>query len=94
MEDQINDNNLSFFVYGGKTVTKSMPEGIYKLYYCSGETWYGIKNKFGKHTAYFVSDTLFQFPDGENFSGWTVTLVPTVDGNLPTDDIGKNSFPD
>lgn len=94
MEDTSADKDFSFFVYGGKPVTKHVPAGSYKLFYCYGKTWYGSKHKFGSSTSYFSCDDLFVFPDGKNFTGWTVKLENTVDGNLPTKDIYSSSFPD
>ena len=99
MKDVNGKNDLSFYVVGGKTVTKKIPLGTYQLYYCSGETWYGLTHKFGDTTVASKSDDLFTFSSSTSgnyiyYDSWTVTLYRVQNGNLSTERIDMLDFPD
>lgn len=98
MKDQDGDNDFSFYVEGGQTEVKQVPLGNYKIFYCSGEEWYGVENKFGRRTNMQTSDIVLAFTSSQqgnqiNYWGHTVKLYPVLNGNLPTRTIGPNAFP-
>lgn len=80
---------FAFYVRAGDEVTVSVPQGTATLYYATGETWYGKKNKFGENTAYSASDDIFDFT---NYT-WEVTLYPVVGGDFDTYTIDPEDFP-
>jgi len=99
MEDQVGNNDLSFYIVGGNTVTKNIPLGTYKLYYCSGNTWYGTTHKFGDNTIACTSDDLFKFSSSISgnyiyYDTWEVTLYKVSNGNMSTENINISQFPD
>lgn len=99
MDDVYGNNDISFYVKGGNTVTKDIPLGTYKLYYCSGETWYGVNHKFGSSTVASTSDDLFEFTSSISgnyiyYTSWTVTLYRVQGGNMDTERIDLVDFPD
>ena len=87
-------NDIAFYVQGGNTVEVAVPLGRYKLYYCSGKTWYGYYNKFGSKTSYSKADDVFEFyDDGQYYQGHIITLYEVVNGNMETDTIDGSQFP-
>ena len=88
------EQDIAFYVGAGKEATVSVPIGIYKLYYASGDTYYGEKLLFGNLTGYYSSDdTLDFYADNKYTYGHTVTLTPVTDGNFDTDPISSFQFP-
>jgi len=92
-------NDLAFYVTGGNTVTKDIPLGSYKLYYCTGDTWYGPQHKFGSKTAASTSDDIFTFSSTVSgnyiyYDTWEVTLYKVSGGNMETEKISMDEFPD
>ncbi len=84
---------MAFFVRGGFSTEVDVPLGTYILRYATGETWYGTQNLFGPDTIYYEADDLFTFEDtGTYYSGWTVQLYFTTNGNLDTDRINASEF--
>ena len=68
---------------------------MYKLYYATGDVFYGTKDKFGEDTAYYVSSDLMEFYSTyEYFNGHTVTLYKVANGNMDTRIISESQFPD
>lgn len=85
---------MTFFAYGNSTTKVSVPVGAYKIYFASGQTWYGQTDLFGDDTVYWCCDEIFPFTEKDGYySGWTVTLYPVEDGNLNTSVIDKSEFP-
>lgn len=86
--------NMSFYVRGGSTVTIDVPLGVYEIYYASGSAWYGKDDLFGTDTAYYKCEDVFPFTaSGDGYDGWTLTLYPVANGNLETDAIDPEEFP-
>lgn len=84
---------LDVFVRGGETVDISVPLGNYIVKYASGNSWYGYKNYFGPDTVYSKADSTLHFTsDGNQYSGYTITLYRVVDGNLSTSQISASQF--
>ena len=99
MEDQEEENDFSFYVKGGETVTKNVPVGKYKIYYCSGDEWYGLEKKFGWQTFAQKSDKVLDFACIERngfvqYGGHTIELYPVTNGNMPTKGIKTNDMPE
>ena len=86
-------NVLDVFVRGGTTVDIEVPLGTYQLKYASGQNWYGTQHLFGPETAYNKADTPFRFYiEGQQISGYTVTLYRVSDGNLRTSELPADQF--
>ena len=89
------NNDMSFYAYGGTTVSVDVPLGKYKLYYCSGKNWYGIYYKFGAETVYCTSDELLNFwKDSYFVHGQTLELYEQPNGNFSTKNINDSAFPE
>jgi curved DNA-binding protein CbpA len=79
---------LAVFVRGGKTVTVKVPLGTYRMYYTTGERWYGREHLFGPDRDYQVADKLFEFTSTYNgYMGNEVTLYAVYNGNMHTSDV-------
>ena len=93
------EDDLAFIVKAGETVEVDVPIGVYKMYYASGDEFYGRKTKFGKDGHYNVADALLDFyseVEGDYivYNGHNVTLYTVINGNLEIDTISENLFPD
>lgn len=91
--------DLSFYIAPGETVEVNVPIGDYRLFYCCGETWYGIEHKFGVGTSYYTSDSLLDFYtdiDGDWVvsNGHTLELWAREGGNMHSEPIDAGSFPE
>lgn len=87
-------SDFSFLVKAGKSAEVAAPLGTYKMYYASGNTWYGPKYLFGKNTSYAKADETFKFYEsGGIVHGTEVTLYNVLNGNLSTDYIDESEFP-
>ena len=88
------EDDLAFFVEAGKEATIEVPIGTYKLYYASGDTYFGEKLLFGDRTSFYSSDDLLTFHADEDYIyGHTVTLTAVVNGNFDTDPVSESQFP-
>lgn len=86
-------DDLEFFVRPGQTVEMDVPVGVYKLYYATGEDWYGRAKLFGEETAFFTSSDLLEFyTDYTTFYGHTLELWEQVNGNFSTTEINESAF--
>jgi len=84
---------LSIFVRGGRTEDVHVPLGTYVVKYASGDKWYGYTHLFGPDTQYSKADRSFTFSfDGQQYSGYTITLYRVQDGNLTTTKIPPDQF--
>ena len=87
--------DISFIVKPNSKVELDVPIGVYKLYYCVGETWYGTKDKFGKNTRFYASEDLLNFyTDSQNYHGCSLELWAQVSGNFDDHPITESGFPD
>lgn len=87
-------DDVAFFVRPGATVEIDVPVGVYKLYYATGETWYGVTELFGENTVYSSSDELLEFyTDSTTAYGNTLELWAQYGGNFETVLIAENEFP-
>lgn len=87
------DPVMTIFVRSGTTVEIKVPLGIYEVRYASGEIWYGYEYLFGPETSYSKADKTFSFKiDGDQISGFSITLYKVVNGNLSTSPIRPMDF--
>ena len=90
---KLNDD-ISFYVKGGNSVSLDVPIGVYKISYACGETWYGTRYRFGEDTMYYTSDdTLTFFADDQYYNGHTLELWLQNDGNFDRTSIPESKFP-
>lgn len=88
------EGDIAFLVQAGQSVSIDVPIGIYKMYYATGNTFYGPKYLFGDKTSCYEADSLFTFNATSGYyNGHTLTLYPVVGGNLETDEISPSKFP-
>ena len=88
------ESDFSFYVEAGDTVEVDVPIGIYKLYYATGDTYYGKELLFGANTQYYSSDELLEFyASSQYYEGVTLTLYSVYNGNYDTDPINASEFP-
>jgi hypothetical protein len=84
---------MTIFVRGGSTVKVDVPLGNYRVKYASGDKWYGDVFLFGPDTRYSKADDAFLFHrQGNDVSGYTITLYQVAYGNLHTEEIGAEEF--
>lgn len=87
-------SDLAFYISPGSTVEIDVPIGVYRLYYATGETWYGKALLFGEDTATYTSDDLLEFyADDSYYNGVTLELWPQSGGNFDTKSISYDDFP-
>lgn len=79
---------LSFYVRAGETVSVSVPNGLFYVYFASGNKWYGDDWLFGEHTSYSMDPDLQDF---ENYS-LTYTLYESTNGNFKEKTIDEEEF--
>lgn len=92
--DNNGKNNASVYVAGGNSVTIDLPLGNYEFYYCTGDTWYGLDNLFGKNTISYKADKVFDLIKIDNsIQNYTVILQRQENGNLKTQNINTSQFP-
>ena len=88
------ENDVAIYVQGSKTANVKVPIGNYKLYYATGETFFGTDSLFGSSTSYYTSSETLSFSAEKNgYAGHTLTLKPSVGGNFGTRPMGESSFP-
>lgn len=87
--------DLRFYAGSNSTVHFEVPLGKYEVFFATGEYWYGEEYLFGPDTVYQKCDEIFEFSiDFENgFTGWTIDLYSTYNGNLDTDIVSADEFP-
>lgn len=84
---------LTVFVRGGNTVNLDVPLGTYIVKYAAGDKWYGYCYLFGPTTSYSKADETFTFRyNGNQVSGYTITLYKVRNGNLTTKAISPDEF--
>ena len=88
------ESNMAFYVQSGETVEVDVPIGVYKLYYATGDVFYGKKDLFGSTTNCYTSIELLEFAaDNTHYKGCSLTLYKVVNGNYSTNSISEGSFP-
>lgn len=94
LEDVSSEQNvIDVFVHGGNTIEIKVPLGSYLIKYASGETWYGYQYNFGPEGSYNKADQVFHFRyEGQQITGYTITLYLVSDGNLSITQINPAEF--
>ena len=88
-------NGAMSFLASARSAEVDVPLGTYAIYYAYGPDWYGKEYKFGESTEYFKCNETFEFTaDDEMVYGWTLTLYKVSNGNMSTDEVSKDYFPD
>ena len=88
-----NEQVFEAYIRGGDTITAYVPIGNYELKYASGSIWYGYDTLFGPNTVYMKADKIFSFKaDGDSYSGYKITLIKQLNGNLSTNRINAKDF--
>ena len=88
------ESDMAFYVESGKKVEVEVPIGIYRLYYATGDTFYGSDLLFGEDTRYTVSEENITFyGDTQYIHGCSITLYKVVNGNFSTEQISEEEFP-
>lgn len=86
--------DFSMLVKAGTTCEVDAPIGTYKMYYASGDVWYGKEYKFGENTQYYTSPDIFTFYfSGDYVYGTELTLYKVANGNMTTTEISDSQFP-
>lgn len=86
---------MSFFVRANSTAEVLVPLGNYDIYYAVGESWYGTTHLFGDSTYRAKFDESFLFEkDSYGYSGWTIQMQPVTYGNLDSNPVDPEHFPD
>lgn len=89
------DKDFSIYVSQASSVEVKAPLGEYKLYYATGETWYGVEYRFGIGTDYFTSNEKFVFYQDDNYIyGTELTIRAVSGGNLTIIEIPEDEFPE
>lgn len=84
---------LTIFVRGGDTTLVHVPLGTYIVKYAFGETWYGDKELFGPMTKYSKAERTLVFQkEGDQFTGYFLTLSTPAKGNLKASGIKPDEF--
>ena len=78
---------IKFYVHGESTIEIQIPWGEYRIYYATGENWYGDEDLFGEDTVYSKISKTFNFT---NISEYELRIP---DGNLSIYKIEANEFP-
>ena len=79
MRDDYDQIVMACFALAGKTTTVHVPQGQYRIAWCSGPYWYGDEILFGDLGAYSKSETVEI--RGTNYSH-TFTLESSEDGDV------------
>ena len=84
---------MKFAWCGPNLFLQSFSLGTYEVRYPSGDKWYGYEYLFGPETSYSKADKTFTFRvEGNQVSGFTITLYKATDGNLHTSPIEPTDF--
>ena len=83
----------TLFVRAGQSAQMLVPLGTYRIKYATGKIWYGEDDLFGDDTLYSEADKQFRFADaGDQYTGYTVELIPQEGGNLGTSRISPSEW--
>lgn len=81
---------FSFYCRGGDTVTIMAPLGIYDVYDCYGQSWYGNVDLFGNETKCYKFSAPLEFDVDHS---WELTLYDVYNGNATTDPVPASEIP-
>lgn len=93
-QTELAKSKICFYARAESVVDLLVPLGEYRIYYATGDTWYGEDLLFGPDTQYYRCDETFLFSlNPEEPWGWTLTLKTVANGNLDTTPILEQDFP-
>jgi len=88
-----NEAAISLFIHGGETVEILVPPGRYRMYFATGNVWYGTEFLFGPDTVYSKVDTILDFHETDDgFIGHTIEFNMLFGGNLSTSSADETDF--
>jgi len=74
-----------------KYTISNIPDGVYRLFYVSGEDWNDDIDMFNVVSDASKFDDSLTYDQNANY--WSATLYPVVDGNALTTSISASEFP-
>lgn len=88
LKDIYGDVWMSFYVRAGDKVTVGVPRERLRVFFASGDIWYGYSDLFGEYTSYSKDSSLCDFKEYT----YEYTLYPTRDGNFSETPISADEF--
>ena len=87
-------NDMSFMVSPNSCAEVLVPLGEFEIYYTYGNLWGGTEHLFGSSAPYYKCEGYFSFyDDGQHYQGWSLELYPQTNGNMDTEIIPADQFP-
>lgn len=95
----VNSNEIpvvAFYVRYGSTYTlDGIPDGIYSIYFSTGQDWDGVEKVFTIPYSYMRFEELIDFvTTATQYRTWELTLQPVVGGTAETTSVGPTGFPE
>jgi len=86
----------AFYIRYGSTYTlNGIPDGVYRIYFSTGEAWDGLAKAFSISYSYERFDDLLDFATtASQYTIWTLTLQPVVGGDAQTSSVDPADFPE
>lgn len=83
------------YVRAGEALTVTgLPDGVYRLYFSSGEAWDGDERRFTQDARFGrFQDTFAYTTTATQYTTWSVTLHPVVGGTAETEAVAPDEFP-
>ena len=95
VDAETNDDAMAIYVVGGQDLEVLVPPGSYKMRYAYGKIWRGEQHLFGPGELTRAEEALKRLDflaSWSGFNGYTVELIPQIDGNFPTRHIARDDF--
>lgn len=71
-----------------------VPDGVYRLYFCTGSDWLPELNQFDTVISYQSFEDAFEYTTSTSeYTSWEVTLAPIEDGNASSVPVSPDDFP-
>lgn len=88
LKDIYGDVWMSFYVRAGDKVTVGVPRETLRVFFASGDIWYGYNDLFGEYTSYSKDSSVCNF---EEYT-YEYTLYPVSSGNFSETPISADEF--
>ena len=87
--------SLSAYVRAGDSFAlKGIRDGVYHLFFATGEEWDGDARAFSDEARYERFEDEFPFrTSSSTYTTWKVTLQPVLGGTAATEDVDPGQFP-
>jgi hypothetical protein len=96
----VNENNpkvpvISVYIKAKDTFEiQNVPDGVFLLYFNTGEGWDDYNKRFMKYNKYIKLDSKYEFKaTATTYIIWTITLYPADSGNIRIYYINDSDFP-